>query len=118
MTELYWKDESHQEYGILVSPGFGSGWGSWNTIRLAYDRKVIEYWQEHKKDCNTEQISIDLAKLGHPGVYVSWTNWLNLRLEWIPVGMRWRIREYDGAETIERLNLASYVCFDKNGEPM
>ena len=117
MIELYWKDETHQEYGILVSPGYGCGWSSWNTIRLAYDRKVIEYWLTHKDSAFTE-ITAWLEQNGYPNVYVSYSNWHNLVLEWIPVGMRWRVREYDGSETIEKLNLASYICFDKNGEPV
>ena len=117
MSELYWNTE-HTAYGVLVSRGFGAGWSSWNTPRIAYDKKVIDYWLEHRDTCNSQQISDDLAKLGFPGVYVSRTNWFNLDLEWVPAGVRWRIHEYDGAETVEHLNMASYICFDSNGEPM
>lgn len=117
MTELYWEDETHERYGVLVSHGYGAGWSSWNQPRLAYDRKVIEYWLTHK-DEKSEVVEEWLRKNGYPNTYVSFSNWRNLVLEWVPINVYWRIREYDGAESIEKLNLAVWARFDKNGEPV
>lgn len=119
MADLYWRDETHHEYGVLVAYGYGSGWSSWNSPRLAYDRKVIEYWMTHKdKNVNFQDIGDALTKMGYPNTYVAYSNWLNLKLEWVPVNIYWRIREYDGAETIERLNLAVWNRFDTNGDSL
>lgn len=118
MTELYWENETHDRYGVLVSPGYGAGWSSWNSPRLAYDRKVIEYWLAHKNERNDEVIEEWLQKNGYPHTYVSSSNWRNLTLEWIPVNICWRIREYDGAESIEVFNPATWNKFDKNGNPV
>ena len=111
MVELYWKDETHKEYGVLVSRGHGSGWSSWNTEALAYDRKVIEYWLSHKYS-HLDEVEEWLAANGYPHTYVSDTNWRTLELEWDPVGTYWRVREYDGAESVEILNLANWIRFD------
>ena len=117
MTELYWEDETHDRYGVLVSHGYGAGWSSWNSPRLAYDRKVIEYWKDNY-EANPKVVEEWLAKNGYPGTYVSFSNWRNLTLEWIPANVCWRIREYDGAESIEVLNLAGWNKFDKDGNPV
>lgn len=116
MTELYW-DGAHERYGVLVSHGYGSGWSSWNSPRLAYDRKVIEYWNANH-DAKPDVVAEWLEKNGYPNVYVSFSNWYNLALEWVPANVCWRIREYDGAESIEILNLAEWNKFDKDGNPV
>ena len=117
MPELYWEDDKHDRYGVLVSHGYGAGWSTWNRPSIAYDRKVIEYWLTHK-DEKIELIEQWFAANGYPNTYISYSNWHNLVLEWVPPNVYWRIREYDGAETIERLNLAAWSRFSRDGEPV
>lgn len=111
MADLYWEDDTHKRYGVLVSAGFGAGWSSWSNEALAYDRKVIEYWLTHKYS-HLDEVKEWLAANGYPHTYVSETNWRTLQLEWVSAGAHWRIREYDGAESIEFLNPNDWTCFN------
>jgi hypothetical protein len=46
-VELYKKGK---RYAVLVSPGYGAGWSTWNDSRVAYDKRVVEFWLSHKDD--------------------------------------------------------------------
>ena len=48
-VELYW-DYDHTHYAVLISPGYGSGWSTWNEKALAYDARVVQFWLDHKDD--------------------------------------------------------------------
>jgi len=117
MTEVFWEDDTHERYAVLVSHGYGAAWSAWNSPRLAYDSKVVRYWLGHKDD-SPEEAEKWLSKNGYPNAYVSLSNWRNLVIEWVPVNVYWRIREYDGAESVEILNLAGWNRFDKDGKPV
>ena len=47
MCEKYIQDG---KVAILVSPGFGTGWSTWEGKELAYDKRVVEFWLKHKDD--------------------------------------------------------------------
>ena len=41
MVEKYYNENG--ELGVLISPGFGAGWSSWNCDEIAFDKRVVEY---------------------------------------------------------------------------
>jgi len=81
---------------VLVSPGYGAGWSSWNpdTVELLFDPAIVEL-VEHNK---WEELDV-YVKLKYPGIYDGGMR--DLEIEWLPVGTEFIIKEHDGAETIE-----------------
>ena len=47
MAEYYYNEDG-TKVAVLVSPGYGAGWSTWNDDTLAYDKRVVEFWLTHK----------------------------------------------------------------------
>jgi hypothetical protein len=76
---------------VLVSPGFGAGWGSWNKDHphCVFDPAVVGW--------------VRTGKLGEPpvdhlGEHFCSSGAYALIIQWVPVGTRFVIDEYDGSE--------------------
>jgi hypothetical protein len=79
---------------VLVSPGYGAGWYSWHHIEeLIYDPSIVEWLEKGELD----KIST-FVELKYPDQYFGGLE--DLVIEWVPVGARFRINEYDGAESL------------------
>ena len=82
---------------VLYSPGYGAGWSSWNWNHpeCVFDPNIVamvEAGQHYQIEayCKTAY-GTEL----YPGGAEQ------LKIEWIPVGTKFRIYEYDGYESIE-----------------
>ena len=80
---------------VLVSPGYGAGWSTWNKNCAAclFDPEVVA-WVENGKQGPIPDME---AKYG--GFFFD-GGAEDLLIEWVPVGERFRIDEYDGSESI------------------
>ena len=107
MEVLYNENKTH--YVVLVSSGYGAGWSTWGDERLAYDKRVVEWYIAHSTQdfCDKVQgrntpeylmavdffssIDFDTPYFGgyKPGM-----------IRWVPVGKKWTIDEYDGYESL------------------
>ena len=83
---------------VLVSPGFGAGWYSWN--------------EEQGPECLFNPGIVALLEQGVPAELVQasaesrwpegyWGGARDLKVEWVPVGKAFRVIEYDGSEYLE-----------------
>jgi hypothetical protein len=94
---------------VLYSPGFGSGWYTWNTLRgdddeqriqLIFDPVLVELVEKRNKDNQydfTKRIE-ERAEEILPEGYFGGAG--DLTIKWLPVGTKFRIEEYDGSESI------------------
>jgi len=85
--------------GILVSPGFGAGWSTWNSENpeLVFSPKVIEMVEAGKSgDIDNDWV---LENLGLNNVYCGGA--YDLEVRWLPVGTPFYIHEYDGSESLK-----------------
>ena len=109
--EVYKNEEG--KIAVLVSPGWGAGWSTWNDKRLAYDKRIVEYILENgapKKD-STGAFKRFIESLGYSNVYMGGA--YQLEVEWVKPGSYVRITEYDGSEGLEILNAErSYILLD------
>lgn len=80
------------EVAVLVSRGFGSGWSTWG--QNVFEPEIVEAILEGKSDREI----VEIAREIYPDAYVGGIGGLEVR--WVPVGTRFRIEEYDGAETL------------------
>lgn len=97
MIEKYY-NEDKTAIGVLISPDWGSGWSTWVDKNVAIDKRVIEAWEEGTSAREMENL---LKTWGYENPYVG-SGYHHLKLEWIPVGQRYYISEYDGYETLIR----------------
>ena len=82
------------QVAVLVSPGYGAGWYTWHSIEeLVYDPSVIEWVERQELDK-----ILAYMELKYPDAYCGGLE--DLTVFWIPIGDRFRIDEYDGAESL------------------
>lgn len=91
------------EVAVLVSPGFGAGWYSWNTDRpeILFDPELVQL----VLDENYEELqAVADKKYGYHedrvgGCYTGGV--VDLVIHWLAPGTQFRIDEYDGSESLE-----------------
>jgi len=89
---------------VLYSPGFGSGWFTWNEKHpgLLYDPAVVA-WVKAGKPGGVELSELKLyLEDKYPEMYIG-SNMADLEIAWLPVNTFFRVTEYDGNEGIEVL---------------
>ena len=81
---------------VLYSPGYGAGWYSWNTKypECLFDPNIVSLIEAGQHD-----LIEAYCDLIHPDLCAAGAE--QLKIEWIPVGTLFKIREYDGNESIE-----------------
>jgi hypothetical protein len=81
---------------VLYSPGFGSGWYTWNQEfpELIFSPAIVKLVEQEKFDELETYMELKYPEVFKGGM-------MDLEIEWVPVGTEFRINEYDGAESIE-----------------
>ena len=97
---------------VLVSGGYGGGWSTWmdgDTLdqpnrSIAFEPKVVEMVLAGEKDKNRAERKATLDKIKeymtetYPGYYTGGAE--GLEVEWVLVGSKFYIEEYDGNESL------------------
>lgn len=104
----------NNKVAILVSKDFGAGWSTWNKKELAYDKRVVEFYLEHKDDeeymrnmrrrdrKTTEETEKIFKSWGYDNVYFG--GFSDIEICWLPVGTKYYISEDDGWETLKTID--------------
>ena len=81
---------------VLYSPGYGSGWYTWNQEfpELIFSPAIVKLVEQEKFDELETYMELKYPEVFKGGM-------MDLEIEWIPVGTEFRIHEYDGSENIE-----------------
>lgn len=81
---------------VLYSPGFGSGWYTWNQEfpELIFSPAIVKLVEQEKFDELETYMELKYPEVFKGGM-------MDLEIEWVPVGTEFRIHEYDGSENIE-----------------
>ena len=87
---------------VLISPGFGAGWSTWNELGMATDVRIIDAFEHGVSEDEMKQLCVDL---GYTGGFEGTTPFMGgfdeLEIVEVPAGKLFQIREYDGSEYIE-----------------
>ena len=97
---------------VLVSGGFGGGWSTWmgsddceeSNPSMVFEPKVVEMVLAGEKDKNRAERKATLDKIKeymtetYPGYYTGGAE--GLEVEWVLVGSKFYIEEYDGNESL------------------
>ncbi len=92
---------------VLVSPGFGAGWYSWNQAHpeLLFLPRVVEMVLN---DISYSEIEAYVQSIyGEDELYVGGA--VDLVVKWVPQGSQFRIEEYDGAESLVLANQEKWI---------
>lgn len=82
---------------VLVSRGFGAGWSSWGSEHaeaMLFSPEIARLVLDKADQKDILEKAEDLF----PGAYLGGVD--GLEVEWVPIGTRFEISEYDGAEGI------------------
>ena len=81
---------------VLYSPGYGSGWYTWNQEfpELIFSPAIVKLVEQEKFDELETYMELKYPEVFKGGM-------MDLEIEWVPVGTEFRIHEYDGSENIE-----------------
>jgi hypothetical protein len=87
---------------VLVSPGFGAGWSTWNPecIGMLFDPEIVEFIlrDDYEFAKRFDEIEALCAKK-YPNAYCGGAR--DLMVAWVPEGAEFVVREYDGNEYLE-----------------
>lgn len=91
------KQEKDGCVAVLISRGYGAGWYSWNRDlpELLFDPYIVNLLLQDSVD--KDKIEAYMA-LKYPGAYTGGMQ--GLAVAWVPKGTRFRVDEYDGAESV------------------
>ena len=96
-VELSYTDNGYVE--VLVSPGYGAGWSTWNEFSVAVDKRIIDYFKEHGNKVPRGEVEKFIESLGYKHCYAG--GWNRIEIRKVPVGSRFEISEYDGFEDLK-----------------
>ena len=87
---------------VLVSRGYGAGWSSWTdeVETVLFHPKLVQMVEERRHSEITEEWME--KELGIEGFYTGGID--GLEIEWVPIGTKFVIDEYDGAELLRTID--------------
>ncbi len=85
---------------VLVSRGYGAGWSTWmyEYPQCLFDPVLAQMLLDGEDEMEIASV----AEKRYPNAYLGGLD--GLTVEWVPVGTKFRIDEYDGAESVEILS--------------
>lgn len=85
--------------GVLVSPGFGAGWSSWNSENKEFycmDKGLVKL---KLQDATAEDVKRYIESKGMECGYLG--GWSDTQVVWVEEGKKFNIYEYDGHESLK-----------------
>ena len=98
------KLEKDGKVAVMISPGFGAGWSTWNSEfrdTLLFDAEIAQAVIDGDK-----AKAAQLAEEKCPGFYAGGTD--GLMVEWIDKGSVFEVEEYDGSESLHIIGGRDY----------
>jgi hypothetical protein len=93
---------------VLVSRGFGAGWSTWADRdlqeHLLFEHNVVNFLQENPEEVDKIKAYMTLT---YPDAYLGGLD--GLCVHWVPQGEKFRIHEYDGAESLVLMSEEKWV---------
>ena len=84
------------QVAVLLSPGFGAGWYSWNTNcpAMLFDPEIVQMLLDKKEKNEIKQV----AEKKYPSAYLGGLR--DLTVKWLDQGTQFIVDEYDGYESL------------------
>jgi hypothetical protein len=95
---------------VLVSPGFGAGWSTWNSqaqYELATDSELIRLFETGERDAFEERANLILQTVTGDSVDTVYMGGYD-QLQVEEAYGDWYIEEYDGSERLQEIETAAW----------
>jgi len=95
---------------VLISPGFGGGWHTWNHVDELLFHPVLVNMVENglRSDIDEAFIADLLGIVDHASMpYLGGVEQLEIR--WLPIGTEFIVEDYDGSEEITIKNHVGWL---------
>ena len=95
---------------VLISPGFGGGWHTWNHVDELLFHPVLVNMVENglRSDIDEAFIADLLGIVDHTSMpYLGGVEQLEVR--WLPIGTEFIVEDYDGSEEITIKNHVDWL---------
>jgi len=91
----YEKFEKDGQVAVLYSPGYGSGWYTWNKQYpgLLFDKEIVEAVLN-----NDYNLVKEIARQKYPDGFFDGAD--TLKVKWLSKNTKFIVEEYDGSESI------------------
>ena len=94
---------------VLYSPGYGAGWSTWQHDEgvaefLLFDRRLVE---AAKAEASEDEVGAFLATI-FVDHHINTGGWEQIVTQWVPVGTKFQIEEYDGSESLVLFNQVKF----------
>lgn len=99
------KIEREGKVAVLISPGFGAGWSTWNREHadaLCMDARIVGPFL-----AGGAAAAVQAAADLFPDIYTGGGH--KLRVEWVTKGAAFEVEEYDGSESLHVLGDRTYL---------
>jgi hypothetical protein len=104
------KLERDGKVAVLVSPGYGAGWSTWNSGEIAkvmtMDADIVQAVLGGDRGKAATLATEKGAALGES--YVCVLGAIDLVVKWVPKGAAFEITEYDGSESLHQIGERDY----------
>lgn len=99
------KLERNGKVAVLISPGFGAGWSTWNREHrdtLLFDAEIAQAVVDGDK-ARAAQIAMQKC----PDFYAGGAD--DLQVQWLDKGTVFEVEEYDGSESLHIIGGRDYA---------
>lgn len=99
------KLEKDGKVAVMISPGFGAGWSTWNGEfgdALLFDAEIAQAVVDGDKEKAAR-----IAEQKYPGVYLGGAG--DLVVCWLNKGAAFEVDEYDGSESLHVIGDRNYT---------
>ena len=101
------KLEKDGKVAVMISPGFGAGWSTWNSEfrdTLLFDAEIAQAVIDGDK-AKAAQLAMEKC----PGLYAGGAGGAGgLMVEWIDKGSAFEVEEHDGSESLHIIGSRDY----------
>lgn len=86
---------------VLISPGLGAGWSTWNDPMMALDERLIRAFECGISEEDMVELCVACGYLDIYGEAPYMGGFSDLKVVEVPSGAWFKIKEYDGSEYLE-----------------
>lgn len=90
---------------VLISPGFGAGWSTWEYTGMAFDEVLIRAFECGISQEDMKALCIERGYCDDEGNGPYMGGFKQLKVVEVPSGTCFKIKEYDGHESLEYLDM-------------